>query len=292
MRPIDIIAVVVLVAVAIYSIFFGGFKQEGLRKPPQTPPGDGIQVRRPKPQGLPLSEPDPTRDPVVAIPPSRKAPTNVIGTAFSIDSDGFWLTAKHVVDECKAVILVIDRDARRGARVHKINMHPVADVAMLQTSGGPPALKLDDRDLHVGQAGFSFGYPQGRPGDVRGRLMGRAMLKGAGRRRDGAPLLVWSEAERRPQGIDSLGGISGGPMVNEAGDIVGVTIASSIRRGRVITANLSSAQQILETAAQVPDFKSSYFGLQDTIDGQDFQSHGTAMRESLTVAQVICFADR
>ena len=43
-----------------------------------------------------------------------EAPRDGIGTAFSINTDGYWLTARHVVDGC---------DEEGGRLVEAIRMH-------------------------------------------------------------------------------------------------------------------------------------------------------------------------
>jgi serine protease Do len=50
------------------------------------------------------------------------------------------------------------------------------------------------------------------------------------------PVLAWAEQGRTSGLRGSLAGISGGPAFSANGQVIGVTIAESARRGRIYTA--------------------------------------------------------
>src|SRR3546814_17084344 len=77
-------------------------------------------------------------------------------------------------------------------------------------------------DLTIGQAGYHFGYPHGRPGAMRSQLLGRGGMRVTGRYSTREPVLAWAEVERVPDSDDALSGLSGGPVVEAAGRLVGV----------------------------------------------------------------------
>ncbi len=80
------------------------------------------------------------------------------------------------------------------------------------------------------------GYPQGRPGEVATRLLARSKLVSRGKRQGEDSVLAWVEIGRTHGLTGSLGGLSGGPVFDEAGRVRGVIVAESPRRGRVYTA--------------------------------------------------------
>ena len=49
------------------------------------------------------------------------------------------------------------------------------------------------------------------------------------------PVLAWAEVRRYPDTLDSLEGISGGPVLDQNGDVIGIIVATSVRRGRDFT---------------------------------------------------------
>ena len=84
---------------------------------------------------------------------------------------------------------------------------------------------------------------------MHARAIGRARMKSVGRYHINEPILAWAEIKRSPHDLPALGGLSGGPMLDGRGHVAGVLVASSKRRGRVMTTTQSSIQELL---TQVP----------------------------------------
>ena len=221
-------------------------------------------------------------DPLFKIKTGEKS--NSTGTAFAVRDDGIWITARHVVDGCDKVGLVTE--PRRAIRVSRVLPHPRADMAMLWTRRIVPPLAISDAPLRVRQKGFHFGFPQSDPGQVTSTLLGRRNMRTTGRYRHTEPVIAWAELRRVPM-TESLGGISGGPVINANGKIVGVTVASSKRRGRVYTTAPISMDQLFSQAKIKPNGLPSA-GLNTSPADSNFIDYGTALRRQLTVAQVIC----
>lgn len=234
---------------------------------------------------------------VAALPPASRAPavapgTQVVtievpekqpstGTAFAVGG-GWWLTARHVADGCDAVGLVTG--ARRAAAAQQVVIHPNADLALLSLDLDPEPFPFLTASLRRGQDGFAIGYPQGSPGDVHAQLMGQVRLKSVGRYRTDEPILAWAERRRVPDHLPALGGLSGGPMFNERGEVIGVMVAASERRGRVMTSDPSSVRWLLAEAGLMPDP-----GARTTdLAVGNFVGRGDDLRGDLRVAKVIC----
>jgi serine protease Do len=201
--------------------------------PPEVSPGSTKptypqRVRRP-----PL-EPPSAQDPVFEVEPDQvKSGDVLLGTAFSVDSRGIWLTARHVANEDCRQLAIIAEGHRVEAEIAYVD--PKMDVTVLRTRGGTTALPLATDTPLVGESGYSFGYPTGVLGATEDTLMGRSRMQGSGRLAGLTPTLTWSEQRRLPDSLDSLGGMSGGPMLDDSGRVVGSVVATSIRRGRVHT---------------------------------------------------------
>ena len=220
---------------------------------------------------------------VVTIQVPEKQPST--GTAFAIGG-GWWLTARHVADGCDAIGLITG--PRQAARAQQVVIHPNADLALLSLRLDPEPFPFLTEALQRGQDGFAIGYPQGSPGDVHAQLMGRVRLKSVGRYRTDEPILAWAERRRVPDSLPALGGLSGGPMFNERGQIIGVLVAASERRGRVMTSDPSSVRWLLDQAGLRPDPNAR------TIDlaVSNFVGQGNDLREDFRVAKVICNVKR
>lgn len=259
------------------------------------PPRDDASVRRP----APVAPPEPRRpapaapadvlppisrsDPAIQVRPEKKG--NSTGTAFSI-GDGVWMTARHVLDGCRTFgIVTAPRQVERGLEPM---LSPGHDLAVFHTRRSTPSLGFEPADLRRGQTAFHFGYPQGKPADVRSTLLGRMRVIPAGRQRGEQPVIAWAETARVPKISGSLGGMSGGPAVDAEGDVIGVTVAESPRRGRVFTSAPAGLREALrEAGARARE--TSRGTIDEPIDARGFAATGDRLRAELTVAKVVCW---
>lgn len=160
-------------------------------------------------------------------------PTSGIGTAFAIDEDGSWLTARHVVDGCDRVALNLGQ--RRAVRMTS-TVSKITDIAVLSSNWTRDPLPSDlFSQRQIGEYGYFFGFPQGKPGEAVGSLIGRHKMIVRGRYKTQEPILAWTEIGRTHGINGSLGGMSGGPVFNKDGAVIGVVAAESPRRGRIYT---------------------------------------------------------
>ncbi len=209
-----------------------------------------------------------------------------VGTAFAIDETGWWLTARHVVADCKDVGIIVGR--RAAARVTTVRPAPFADIALLKTERAPEALALDTAEdkLRFGQLAYHVGFPQGRQGEAVSRLYRREKLVARGRYDNEEPVLAWAELGRTRGLNGSLAGMSGGPVFDEKGNVIGITIAESARRGRIYTASPSSIARLLGLANVEPVGEPA-----SPMTRANYGPKSDMLRRSLAVAQVVCVAD-
>ena len=205
------------------------------------------------------------------------------GTAFSIAGRGRWVTARHVVEGCRKPALVIGGGRAVAADVRLASRE---DVALLITDGGPPALPVAaEAPLRKGQRAFHPGFPQGAPGEVTTRLLGRETLKVFGRGAHEEPVLAWAEVGRTDGLVGALSGLSGAPALDGQGRVLGVTIAEAPRRGRIYTTAPESFGPAIR-GEQGPDEAAQ--GQPMTID--TYGQASDALRRDLRVAQVVCLS--
>jgi serine protease Do len=249
-----------------------------------------------QPTDEPPASPSPdsqTDGPVLAAPSqfdeqglvdAENAETYSTGTAFAIGPDGGWFTARHVVRGCPTVGL-LSADGETAVRVQQVVISDESDIAWLDTNGGPQpfAMDLDERDLRLNSLGFHVGFPQGAPGEVVSRLMGRQLLETRGAWRGQEQTLTWAEVARTPGLRGSLGGLSGGPVFDSSGRALGVTIAENPRRGRVITtAAVSISELVAQNRIELAGDPAP------PLDTQDFTATGEKLRDDRRVMQVVC----
>lgn len=217
----------------------------------------------------------------VNAPETPFQPTS--GTAFSIAGEGRWVTARHVVEGCRKPALVIGGGRAIAADVR---LAPRADVALLITDGGPPALPVAaDAPLHKNQRAFHPGFPQGRAGEVTSRLLGRETLQISGRGARSEPVLAWAEVGRTRGLTGTLSGLSGAPALDRQGRVIGVTLAESPRRGRIYTTAPESFGPAIRGEQRADE---ASLGEPVTIDNYGRVSDN--LRRDLRVAQVVCLS--
>ena len=209
-------------------------------------------------------------------------PQDGIGTAFAINRNGQWLTARHVVDGCRNVSLLVAPG--RYVPVNSVSLSSESDLALLTTGRSPRAVEIDlESPLVVGEEGFHVGYPGGQPGEVATRLLARSKLLSRGLRRTEEDVIAWAEVGRTRGLNGSLGGLSGGPVFGADGVVRGVIVAESRRRGRIYTTAPSSITDFLETEGVQPrDGRSTPFSV------RDYGSRADDARNSLQVVKVAC----
>lgn len=230
-------------------------------------------------EGAPLPESDPFDERVLVQVSDAE---DGIGTAFAINTSGAWLTARHVVDGCSRVGLAVG--SGRMVRVDSVLTSENTDLALLLTDRAPVALTLAlDRELRVGEPGYHVGYPQGRSGEAVSVLESRSNLVTRGRYAMEEPVLAWSEKERS-EGIEgTLSGMSGGPVFDKDGAVVGVTVAESPRRNRIYTASPDSIRIFLEEQGLVAPGGEAH-----ALSASSYSAEADRLRDERAVVKVLC----
>ncbi len=209
-------------------------------------------------------------------------PEDGIGTAFAINRSGVWLTARHVVDGCTRVGLAVG--SGRMVRVDEVRTSPDTDLALLITERAPTALPLAlTRELRVGETAFHVGFPQGNSGEAVSILEARSNLITRGRYEMEEPVLTWSERGRSEGVNGSLSGMSGGPVLDVDGAVIGVTVAESPRRGRIYSASPDSIRRFLDMQGEVP-----YGGDARPISASSYGAEADRMRDERAIVKVLC----
>jgi hypothetical protein len=266
--------------VLVYATIVGAIlilceaRREKSDAPPAPPPPDAEEGA--------LLGPQAPFDPmaVVQAPSSTLAP--VAGTAFAVAAQGRWITAAHVVKGCRRAAILLGGGHAIPADVRRF---PVGDVALLVSNGGPTALPIAPaRSLREGERAYSAGYPQGRPGEIAVRLLGRDTLRfKVGRGEAAETVLAWAEVGRTEGLRGSLAGLSGAPMLDGEGRVVGVTIAERPRRGRIYTTAPEGVRPALKLVA--PSHEPA---VGDIITVENYGRVADTLRRDLRVAQVTC----
>ncbi|MFO1184544.1 MAG: serine protease [Bauldia sp.] len=205
---------------------------------PLSRPAASERSRRPLPAAS-------VNDPLLLVDTEDLAPGMVsTGTAFAVGA-GLWLTARHVANpDCRQLSVRIDGGKSYPALIRYL--HPEADLAVLESRFAVEPLAIAVADPDEDDLGYSFGYPIGVLGATSDRLLGRSRMRLTGRLQGTASALVWAEEARFPETLETVRGMSGGPMFDADGRVVGIFAATSSRRGR----NYTVAPETIRTAGR------------------------------------------
>jgi S1-C subfamily serine protease len=143
-----------------------------------------------------------------------------IGSGVIVSPDGYLLTAAHVVGDAENAWVRTTRGPQLPATL--IRSSPRLDVALLRVEGREhscSSIRGTESDLELGRGVFGINISVGDPGTptvTRGVVSGYADLRN---RR-----LIQTDVAANP-------GSSGGPLIDDAGRVVGITVEKIVGEG-------------------------------------------------------------
>lgn len=148
----------------------------------------------------------------------RVEPTKARGSGFIINSQGYILTAHHVVSDAKEIEIRLPNRQRLRGEIVATDAQIDLAVVKINGEGEFPILALGDSDvLMVGELVGSLGYPFGLESSFHVGIVSRR-----GKRQNGSAAFDHIQVDSP---VNS--GESGGPVVNMKGHVVGMLTQAS-----------------------------------------------------------------
>lgn len=149
---------------------------------------------------------------------------NGTGSGFIYDSNGWILTNKHVVDGADEISVQLNDSRVFSGRVYGVDTLTDLAIVKIDATGLPAATLGSSEELQLGQLAIAIGSPLGNfentvtTGVVSG--LGRQIQAGdsTGTTSEQLNNLIQTDAAINP-------GNSGGPLINSAGQVIGINTA-------------------------------------------------------------------
>lgn len=154
--------------------------------------------------------------------------SSAAGTGIIVTADGYILSNKHVIDGATNILIVLD-DGTMYENVKVAAVDPLNDVAFLKIDGVndlKPATLGDSKTINVGQQVIAIGNALGEYQNT----VTAGIISGTGRSitatdSTGSMYEQLNDMIQTDAAINS--GNSGGPLVNAAGEVIGINTATS-----------------------------------------------------------------
>src|SRR6266540_1666236 len=157
--------------------------------------------------------------PAVVTIQSRQGAATGIGSGFIFDSNGWIITNKHVVSGATDLTVILNDSRELPAEVYGVDTLTDLAIVKVDATGLPTVAIGTSDDLQPGQLAIAIGNPLGNfentvtTGVISG--LGRQITAGDAQSGEQLNNLIQTDAAINP-------GNSGGPLVNSAGQVIGV----------------------------------------------------------------------
>ncbi|HSK66838.1 MAG TPA: trypsin-like peptidase domain-containing protein [Anaerolineales bacterium] len=186
----------------------------------------------------------------------------VSGTGFFITNDGYIITNNHVVEGTQEVGIILSDGTQQTADF--VGSDPYSDIAVLKADGNVPAVAaLGNSDaLDPGESVIAIGSPLG---DFKNTVT-VGVVSATGRSIDTGKGYAIENLIQTDAAINQ--GNSGGPLVNLAGEVIGVNTlvvrqspSGSVAEGLGFAIPMNTAQAIAQQIIEQGYFARPYMGV-------------------------------
>jgi len=212
------------------------------------------------------------------------------GSGIVLDTEGNILTNNHVVGDGGRLVVTLADGTKLNARL--VGSDPLSDLAVVRVQTSPeklhPAVLGDSDHVRVGQLAVAIGNPFGLERSLTTGVIsavGRVRPSGLGRR--SIPNMIQTDAAINP-------GNSGGPLLNSAGEVIGIN--TQIQTAGGIRGNMGVGFAVPVNAAKraLPDLLAGrkvqhpWLGISGIAVSEDLaEEYNLPVKEGVLVAEVL-----
>lgn len=211
----------------------------------------------------------------------QSSTASAAGTGFIVTKDGYVVTNKHVIEGAEKVSIVLDSGKTYDANeVEVVGTDPSNDVAFLKIKGAtdlPAATLGDSKTITVGQQVIAIGNALGQYQNT----VTEGIISGTGR--------IVVAADSNGQNAEKLtdmvqtdaainAGNSGGPLVNAAGQVIGINTAVGSGNNLGFAIPISSIKGMLKSITETGKIQRAYLGVYyDSLTTDSAKKYGLSV---------------
>jgi 2-alkenal reductase len=213
----------------------------------------------------------------------------VSGSGFFISDKGYVLTNNHVVEGAKSVSIVLADGSQQTASI--VGTDPYSDIAVLKTEGPVPAVAIlgNSDKLQPGESVIAIGSPLG---DFKNTVT-VGVVSATGRSIDTGQGYQIEDLIQTDAAINH--GNSGGPLVNLAGEVIGVNTLivrdsgnGDVAEGLGFAIPVNTAQAVAQQILQQGYFARPLMGISfQPINPQVAARYGLAAQWGVYITRVM-----
>ena len=185
------------------------------------------------------------------------------GSGVIFDADGWILTNRHVVEDASALTVTLD-DGQVFENAEIYGIDTMTDLAIVKIDGaGLPSAPIGSSDnLKPGQLAIAIGNPLGQYEST----VTTGIVSGLGRQIVASDAVEATDSQRLRNLIQTDAAInpgnSGGPLVNSAGQVIGInTAVSTTAQGLGFAIPINVARPIMDQALAGEPLARPYIGV-------------------------------
>ena len=190
------------------------------------------------------------------------AESTVSGSGVFISADGYILTNNHVIEDVQAIMIILADGSEQAATLVGTDLY--SDLAVLQVSGEVPAAAImgNSDALNQGETVIAIGSPLGEFMNT----VTVGVVSATGRSIDTGYGYQIQDLIQTDAAINS--GNSGGPLVNLAGEVIGINTlvvrdssSGTVAEGLGFAIPINTARAVAEQIIEKGYFSRPYLGI-------------------------------
>ena len=198
-------------------------------------------------------------EPLEIGPGVNPSGANMVATGIVLDINGHILTSNHLVENAETIIVTLHGGQSFFAELIGGDVQTDTAVVRISSEGVElrPSMFGDSSELVVGQSVLTIGYALALPGEP---IITNGIVSATGVSAPASPQLTFVDMVLHTAPIND--GNSGGPLLNDQGEVIGVNTAVIVEtRGIGFAVNINDARVVARQLVEFGEVRRGSLGI-------------------------------